>query len=72
MFASAAVFAWILLVTVGTYTVPFFRDVLDQPDPAHMQDKALFTLGGLGLYAGGTAIAERNSVRRFTQVDLSL
>lgn len=72
MFASVTVFAWIALVTVGTYTVPFLRDVLDQPDPARIQDKLLFTLGGLGLYIAGTALAEVHSAKRFSQVDLSL
>ena len=72
LFASAAVFAWIAAVTVFTYTVPFFRDVLDQPDPANMSDKLLFVLGGLALWAAGTAISARRSAKKFAVVDLSL
>ena len=72
LFASAAVFLWIILEVVSTYTVPFFRDVLDQPDPRNMSDKALFTLGGLALFLAGTAWSIRTSVKRFEELDLSL
>ncbi len=72
LFASAAVFAWIAAVIVFTYTVPFFRDVLDQPDPAFLSDKLLFVLGGLALYAAGTAMAARKSAQKFADVDLNL
>ena len=72
LFAAAAVFGWILFEVVGTYTIPFFRDVLDQPDPGHMSDKALFTLGGLALFLAGTAWSIRTSAKRFESLDLSL
>ncbi len=72
LFASVAVFVWIAAVIVSTYAVPFFRDVLDQPDPAFMGDKLLFVLGGLFLYAGGTALAYEKSAKKFAAVDLSL
>ena len=70
--ASAAVFAWIILGVVGTYTISFFRDVLDRPDPACMRDKLLFDLGALALFIAGTALAARNSVRKFEKTDLQL
>ena len=70
--ASAAVFLCIIGEIVGTYTVPFLRDVLDQPDPLHLGDKLLFTLGGLALFAGGTYLSFQHSVRRFEEQDLSL
>ena len=72
MAASAAVFAWIILEVVGTYAIPFFRDVLDQPDPRYMSDKALFTLGGLALFLGGTAWSIQASEKRFMELDLNL
>lgn len=72
MAASAAVFAWIILEVVGTYAIPFFRDVLDRPDPRHMSDKALFTLGGLALFLGGTAWSIQASEKRFMELDLNL
>ena len=71
-FAAVAVFAWIILEIIATYTVPFFRDVLDQPDPRFMRDKALFTLGGLALFLAGTAKSIQMSTKRFEETDLSL
>ena len=71
-FAAVAVFAWIILEIIATYTVPFFRDVLDQPDPRFMRDKALFTLGGLALFLAGTAKSIQMSTKRFEEQDLSL
>jgi hypothetical protein len=72
MAASAAVFAWIILEVVGTYAIPFFRDVLDQPDPRNMSDKALFTLAGLALFVAGTAKSIQMSTKKFEEVDLKL
>ena len=72
MFASVAVFAWIAAVIVFTYAVPFFRDILDQPDPAFMSDKLLFAFGGAALYFAGTASSARRSEKKFAAVDLNL
>ena len=72
LFAAAAVFLWIILEVVGTYTVPFLRDMLDQPDPRYMGDKLLFTLGGLALFLSGTALSIQRSVRKFEEQDLNL
>ena len=72
VFAAIAVFVWIILEVVGTYTVPFFRDVLDQPDPRYMRDKALFTLGALALFLGGTALGVIRSIKHFEALDMSL
>ena len=72
LFASAAVFLWIILEVIGTYAIPFFRDVLDRPDPEQMSDKLLFTLGGLALFLAGTAWSIRTSAKKFGEVDLSL
>ena len=71
-FAAIAVFVWIILEIIATYTVPFFRDVLDQPDSRFMRDKALFTLGGLALFLAGTAKSIQMSTKRFEETDLSL
>jgi len=72
LFAAAAMFLWIVLEVVGTYTIPFFRDVLDQPDPRNMSDKALFTLAGLALFLAGTARSLQMSTKNFEEVDLTL
>ncbi len=71
-FAAAAVFLWIVLEIAGTYTVPFFRDILDQPDPRYMRDKLLFTLGGLALFLAGTARSIQLSAKKFGEADLNL
>ena len=70
--ASAAVFLWIILEIVATYTVPFVQYQLDTADPANMGDKALFTLGAAALFAAGSYLAELRSVRKFETVDLAL
>ena len=70
--ASVAVFVWIILEIVATYTVPFVRFKLDRPDPEYMGDKALFTLGALALYVSGTCLAAQKSTKKFAAVDLSL
>ena len=72
LFGASAVFAWIILEIVGTYTVPFLRDVLDRPDPEYMRDKLLFTLGGLALFIAGTARSIQLSAKKFEEADLSL
>ena len=72
VFAAVPVFLWIILEIAATYAVPFFRDVLDRPDPAYMAEKALFTLGGLALFLAGTAKSVQLSVKRFEEQDLSL
>ena len=69
--AAAAVFAWIILEIVATYTIPFFQ-LLDTPDPRNMRDKALFSLAGLALFLGGTAKSAQLSVKRFEATDLAL
>ena len=70
--ASAAVFAWIIFEIVATYTIPFFRDILDQPDPRNMSEKGLFTLAGLALFLAGTARSIQGSAKNFEKPDLSL
>lgn len=70
--AAVAVFAWIIFEVVGTYTIPFIRNYLDQPDPRYMSEKALFTLAGLALFLACTAKSIQMSAKRFEDVDLSL
>lgn len=69
--AAAAVFVWIVFSVVATYVVPFFK-ALDTPDPTSIRDKALFTFGGLALFAAGTLLAARRSEKKFESVDLNL
>jgi len=71
LFGAIAVFLWIILEIVATYTVPFFQ-TLDTPDPQNMSDKALFTLAGLALFLGGTAWSIQLSTKKFEEVDITL
>ena len=71
LFAGAAMFLWIILEIVATYTIPFVKQ-LDTQDPAYMSEKAMFTLGACALFAAGTLRAALSSVKKFESVDLSL
>lgn len=71
-FAAVAVFVWIVLEIVATYAVPFFRDVLDRPDPLYMREKGLFVFGALALVIAGTAWSIKQSTKKFEEADLSL
>ncbi len=70
--AGAAVFLYIVIAIVSTYAVPFVRDALDTPDPAHMPEKLIFLACAAAVYALLTFVGFRLSVRRFEQVDLQL
>ena len=70
--ASAAVFFYIVLGIAATYALPFVRDALDTPDPAHMTEKVIFLAVALVIYIIGTVLALRLSVKRFEQLDLQL
>ncbi|MCR5296858.1 MAG: ABC-2 transporter permease [Clostridiales bacterium] len=72
MFASAAVFGWIILEIAATYTIDFVQNVLDHADGKNIGDKALFTLGGLALFLAGTAKSIQSSAKHFEETDLSL
>ena len=68
--ASTVVMVYILAVETLTHIVPFFRDVLDTPDPQHMLPK-LAVLGiGAVAYAVFTLLALRVSAARFEALDL--
>ncbi len=67
---SAAVFLLIVAEIVLTYVLPFFRDVLDTPDPLNMGAKLGFDLVCLALFAGMTLGALVLSRRRFEKQDI--
>lgn len=70
LLACAAVFFYIILGIVSTYALPFVRDILDTPDPAHLPAKAAFAGGCLAVYALFTFLAFRLSCKRFERQDL--
>ncbi len=67
---SIAVFLYIVAAEGCTYVVPFFRDVLDTPDPLHMPAKLAVLAAGLAVFAALTALAYRVSAKRFEALDL--
>ena len=72
LIASAGVFLYIVCAIVSTYAVPFVRDALDTPDPAHLGEKLLFLACAFLAFALLTFLGFRLSARRFEQVDLQL
>ena len=70
MAASAAVFLLVTADIVLTYALPFWREVLDTPDPQHMGAKLVFD--GVCLVLGGamTLLALAVSRKRFEKLDI--
>ena len=68
--ASAAVFLLITADVVMSYALPFWRDVLDTPDPAHLRAKLAFLVLGALFYAASTFAALRLSQKRFLKLDI--
>jgi hypothetical protein len=68
--ASAAVFLLIVLEVISTYAVPFFRDVLDTPDPRNMGVKLAFDGVCLALGGAMTLLALVLSRKRFEKLDI--
>ena len=70
LFASAAVFLLITADVVLSYAFPFWRDVLDTPDPTQLRVKLLFDLGCAVFYALATFLSLRVSQKRFLTLDI--
>lgn len=68
--AGAAVFAVIILLIVLRFSVPFFRDVLNTPDPAFLGVKSCYAAAGLVLYTLLSVCAARISAKCFEKTDL--
>lgn len=69
LIADIAVFLYIFVVEAAAHVVPFVRDVLDTPDPAHLSDKIAVLVIGLLLFAIETFAAQRISEKRFEKED---
>ena len=72
LFASAAVFLYVLLAIVSTYAVPFVRDALDTPDPTHLTEKLIFVGAALLVFLCATFFGFSRAARNFERFDLSL
>lgn len=71
-FVVAAVlqFVFIGLMETLAHVLPFFRDVLDTPDPENLGPKLAALAVGAAVYGALTFIAYRVSVVRFERMDL--
>ena len=67
--ACTAVFVLIGLFITLRWTVPFFSETIQTQDPANLGAKAAVLAVGLCLYAAGTLLAARLSMKRFEKVD---
>ena len=68
--ASTAVFVFIALDAVLCHALPFWRDVLDSPDPEHLGAKLVFCAVGAVFYVGATLFSLRLSQKRFLRQDI--
>ncbi len=64
------VVVYILAAEVCCFAVPFFRDVLDTPDPQHLGAKLIVLFVGAALFALLTALGVRRAEKIFDKVDL--
>ena len=66
--------AWMLLYILAAeaccFVVPFFRDVLDTPDPQHLGAKLAVLAAGAALFVLFTLLAVRRAEKIFDAVDL--
>lgn len=68
--ASAVLFLIVACDVTTTYAVPFFRDVLDTPDPDHILQKAMFTGAGILFYIISFFVTRSVSIKKFEALDL--
>ena len=64
------VFLYILAAEVCCFVVPFFRDVLDTPDPQHLGAKLAVLLCGAAAFVLLTILGVRKAEKIFEKVDL--
>lgn len=69
LIAGIAVFLYIFVAEAAAHVVPFVRDVLDTPDPAHLPEKIAVLVIGLLIFAIETFAARRISEKRFEKQD---
>lgn len=68
--SSVVTFVYIVVTETLTHAVPFVRNVLDTPDPAHFLPKLIALLTGAALFAALTWITCRAAERSFERLDL--
>lgn len=68
--ASTVLMLYIIVVEGLTHVAPFFRDVLDTPDPQFLTAKLIALAAGAAAFAALTLIGYALSVKRFEAIDL--
>jgi len=68
--AGTLIMLYIAAEETLTHVMPFFRDVLDTPDPQHLLAKLLTLATGMIAFALLSLSAVRLSVKRFEKLDL--
>lgn len=68
--SSVMTFFFIAIMEAMTYVLPFFRDVLDTPDPEHLTAKLLTLLVGASAFAALTLMALRRAEKDFERQDI--
>lgn len=69
--ASTAMFLIVAFDVISTYAIPFFRDMLDTPDPEFILQKLIFTGAGLVFYIISFVVTRAVSVKKFEKLDLN-
>ena len=67
---AAAEFVLVALAVTACFAVPFVRDVLDTPDPAHFGAKLVYLAVAAVVYAALTAFSAARSASNFEKTDL--
>ena len=67
---SVMTFFFIAIMEAMTYVLPFFRDVLDTPDPEHLPAKLLTLLAGAIAFAALTYLSCCRAERDFERQDI--
>lgn len=70
LLVTALVFLYIVAAEVCCFAMPFFRDVLDTPDPQHLGAKLAVLALGAVLFVLFTVLGTRRAERIFEKVDL--
>lgn len=68
--ASIVTFVYIGIAEVCTFAVPFFRDVLDTPDPENMGAKCIVLAIGAAIYGLTSYMVYRISAKKFEALDM--
>ena len=68
--ASIVTFVYIGIAEACAFAVPFFRDVLDTPDPENMGTKCIILAIGAVIYGFTSYMAYRISAKKFEVLDM--